>query len=242
MYEQEKQMFRDGAQVTLPASTAVLDLTYDEAQDKWVALQAGYESSWTGLVRTASAAVSAGSFTKVDAKNGVKLLARSTTSPGVDVTIPAYGLREELVKRGERAAALSKPLTPFEFDTASFTATTTNGSDQLTSVASVVGTPYIGMGISGTGIPAGTTIKGINGATYTLSANATATGATVAMGQTDFTLSAGYTAKAVTAAGALKREGATKDFTRLFDGFRETLRFGITPGSAAWVQIHATKE
>lgn len=116
MYEQEKQMFRSDAQITLPASTAVLDLSYDESQDKWTAVQAGAESSFTGLIRTATAAVSAGSFTKVDTKSGVTLLSRSTTSPGVDVTIPAYGLREELVRRGEAAAKASKTLTVFDFD------------------------------------------------------------------------------------------------------------------------------
>lgn len=242
MYEQEKQMFRDGAQVTLPSSAAVTDMAYDQSRDRWVAIQSGHESSFTGLVRTAVNTPSAGSFAKVAATSGVKLLARTTTSPGVDVTIPAYGLREELVKRGETAAKAAKTLTSFDFDAASFTATTTNASNQLTAVASVVGTPYLGMGISGTGIPAGTTITGINGTTYTLSANATAAGTAVTMGQTDFTLPVGYVAKDVLSAGARKREGTTKDWVRLFDGFRETVRFAVSPGSAAWVQINAAKE
>lgn len=242
MYEQEKQMFRDGAQITLPAATAVTDLAYDQSRDRWVAVQSGNESSFTGLVRTATSTPTTGNFSKVSATSGVKLLARTTTSPGVDVTIPAYGLREELVKRGEAAAKASKTLTVFDFDTIGFTATTTNASNQLTLVASVVGTPYLGMGITGTGIPAGTTITGINGTTYTLSANATAAGTAVTMGQTDFTLPVGYVAKDVLSVGARKREGTTKDWVRLFDGFRETVRFAVSPGSAAWVQINAAKE
>jgi hypothetical protein len=180
MYDQERPMFRDGAQITLPSSSAVLDLTYDESQDKWVVLQAGNESSFTGLIRTATAVPSAGSFSKVEAKGGVKLLARTTTSPGVDVTIPAYGLREELVRRSEAAAKASKTLTVFDFD----------------AIAA----------------------------------------------QTDFQVPAGWTATGVLAAGASKREGATKDFTRLYDGFRETIRFAVAPGAAAWVQITARKE
>jgi Concanavalin A-like lectin/glucanases superfamily len=242
MYEQEKQMFRDGAQITLPAATAVLDLAYDEQLDKWVAIQAGSESSFTGLIRTATGTPSAGSFSKVSAQSGVKLMARTTTSPGVDVTVPAYGLREELVRRGEAAAKASKTLTVFDYDSIGFTATTTNTSNQLTIVASVVGTPYIGMGITGTGIPANTTISGINGATYMMSAAATATGTVIALGQSTFTLSAGWTTTEVLSAGNSKREGATKDFVRTYDGFKETIKFAVAPGSATWVQLTAKKE
>jgi len=242
MFAQEANMFRDGAQITLPAATAVTDLAYDDSQDKWVAQQAGFESSFTGLVRTATAAPSAGTFSGVRARSGVKLSARATTAPGVDVTIPAYGLREELIRRGERAAALSKPVTSFDLDTASFTATTTAGSNVLTLVASVVGTPTVGMGVTGAGIPVGATIRVINGANYTLSANATATATLVAIGQATFTLPAGYTAQAVLSAGARQREGATRQFTRQFDGFRETILFGTAPGSAVWVQINAVRD
>lgn len=116
MYAQESQMFRDGAQVTLPDAGAVVDLSYDEVQDKWVAVSATNESSFTGLVRTSTAPVSAGSLTKVSTQSGVKLLARSTTTPGVDITIPSYGLREELVKRGEQAAKRSRAVSVFDFD------------------------------------------------------------------------------------------------------------------------------
>lgn len=242
MFGQEKQMFRDGAQITLPSANAVLDLSHDESQDKWVAVQATIESSFVGLVRTATTVPSAGSFSKTIAESGVKALARITTSPGVDIQIPAYGLREELVRRSEAAAKASKTLTVFDFDAVGFTAATTAGSNQLTTVASVVGTPYIGMGITGAGIPVNTTIIGINGATCTMSANATATGATIAMGQSTFTLPAGWTVTEVLSAGASKREGATKDFTRNYDGFRETTRFAVAPGSAAWVQLTAKKD
>lgn len=239
MYEQEKAMFRDGAQVTLPTSNPVVDLAYDETTDTWRAVQDLYESDWNGLVRTAILPPSSGSFTKVESKAGIKILARSGN---VDLVIPAQGLRDEFLRRGENAARLAKPLQVFDFDTASFTATTTNGSNVLTSIASIVGTVYIGMGITGTNIPVGTTIAGINGTTYYLSANATGAGTTLAMGQSTFTLPAGWTITEVIAASASKREGATKDWVRLYDGFRETIRFAVAPASAAWVQITARKD
>jgi hypothetical protein len=46
----------------------------------------------------------------------------------------------------------------------------------------------------------------------------------------------------VYSAGSQKRVGSTKDYTTLFDGFRETVRFGTAPGNGVWVQIHAVKE
>ena len=65
-----------------------------------------------------------------------------------------------------------------------FTANTTNGSAVLTNLSTVTGI-YPNMTISGTGIPASTTISSINGSagnyTITLSANATATGSTITM-------------------------------------------------------------
>jgi hypothetical protein len=241
MYEQEKQMFRSDAQITLPATTAVLDLAYDESQDKWTALQAGFDSSFTGLVRTGVTTPKAGTFSKLATQSGVELVARAGVLPGVDVVIPAYGLREELVRRAEAAAKASKTLTVFDFDAIGFTATTTNGSNQLTAVTGVSGVPFIGMGVSGTNIPAGTTIIGINGTTYTISANATGA-ATVTVGQSEFTLPAGWSATEVLSAGNSKREGSTKDFVRRFDGFRETIRFAVAPGASAWVQITGKKE
>lgn len=179
MYAQEKQLFRDNAQCLLPDARAVVDLAYDDARDRWVVASAANESSWTGLVRTATAPVSAGSISKVAVQSGVKLLASTAPNPGVDITMPAQNLREELVRRAEAAAAQSKTLTVFDFD----------------AIAA----------------------------------------------QVDFPLPVGLTATQVLSAGTSKREGATKDFTRLFDGFLETIRFAVAPGAAAWVQITARK-
>lgn len=240
MYEQERQMFRDGAQICLPESTTVSDLTYDPQSDKWIAAQSGNVSEWKGLVRTSSAAPSAGTFSKVESKSGIKLVSRATTSPGVDVSISGQTLIESLSKRAESAYAQSRQSQIFDFDTSSFTAAMTNGSPIVTA-SSIVGTPYIGMGVTGTGIPANTTILGINGTSYVFSANCTVTASNI-VGQSTFTLVSGWTAIEVLAAGASKREGSTKDWTRSYDGFRETIKFAVSPGSAAWVQITARKD
>jgi hypothetical protein len=241
MYEQEKQLFRAGALSVLPDSGAIVDMAYDEATDRWVAASANNESYWAGLVRVSATAVPAGAFTKIAAGAGIELAARSTTSPGVDVTIPAYGLREELVRRAEAAARMNKEVAIYDF-VGGFTANTTSGSTAITSVAGLsYPTSAIGARVSGAGIPANTTIVGVSGTTIYLSAACTATATGVSISFLDFILPVGLEAKAVLSAGALKQEGSTKDYTRLFDGFRETIRFAVAPGVTAWVQVQATR-
>ncbi len=241
MYEQEKQMFREGSQVCLPDSGAIVDLTYDDATDKWIAVGATNESEWSGLVRTSVTPVPSGSYTKAVATSGVQLLARSTTNPGVDITIPAYGLREELVKRAESAARLNAQLSTYDY-VGGFTANTTTGSTAITNVA---GLSYpassIGARVSGAGIPANATIVAISGTTAYLSAAATATATGAQISFVDFILPVGMEAKAVALAGAVQREGATAQFTRLFDGFKEAIRFGTAPAYTANIQIQATR-
>jgi hypothetical protein len=138
-------------------------------------LQAAQESSSSGLVRTSTQAPSAGSFSKVSASSGVKLLGRITTNPGVDVQIPVKNLRPKDMPRD-----INQDITVFDFDA-------------VTS-------------------------------------------------QTDFVLPVGYTARVVYSAGAQQREGSTKAWVRVYDGFRETIRFAVAPGNAVWVQIHAVRE
>jgi hypothetical protein len=241
MYEQEKQLFRAGALSVLPDSGAIVDMAYDDATDRWVSISATNESYWTGLVRNSVQAVPAGSFSRIVAGSGLELAARITTNPGVDVTIPAYGLREELVRRAEAAARLSRELAIYDF-VGGFTANTTSGSTAIASVANLTyPTSYIGARVSGAGIPANTFITGVSGTTIYLSAAATATATGVSVSFLDFRLPVGMEAKAVLSAGALRREGSTADFTRLYDGFVETIRFAVAPGATAWVQIQATR-
>jgi len=243
MYEQEKHLFRDGANCLLPDSGNIVDLTYDEVTDKWVAVSAANESDWTGLIRTNVIAVPAGSNIKAAAGSGFKLNARSTTSPGVDVTIPAWNLREELVKRAEAAAKKAQPVVIFDFS-GGFTATTVNGNTAITSVASLTypaqGT-LRGATVTGTGIPASTVIVAISGTTIYLSKACTASNSAVQIALSDFILPVGYETRAVLSAGALKQEGSTKDWTRTFDGFREKVTFGTAPGYSAFVEIQAVR-
>ena len=243
IYAQELALFQPGAQCCLPDTGVPVDLAYDPLTDQWALGTTTTTSQWRDLTRLATTPVTAGAGSKLAQQAGATLIGRATTTPGVDVTLAAQDLRTALARRAEEALGRrDQPTLIFDFDTISFTATTATGSLSLTSVASVVGTPYVGMKITGTGIPTNCTLAGINGTTYTLSAAATANGSTIALAQADFTLPVGYTARAVYAAGTQKREGATKDYTRLHDGFRETLRFGTSPGAASWVQIHAVPE
>jgi hypothetical protein len=243
MYEQEKHLFTAGAQCVLPSSGNVLDLAYDDETDTWSALQATHESTWSGLVRTGTQTPSAGSFAKAAATSGIKLLSRTTTNPGVDVQIPARNLKAELARKREVLNA-NQDVVVFDYF-GGFTATTTNGSTALTSVAASLypsTTNLIGCAISGTGIPASTVITGISGTTIYMSKAATANGSTIQISTTDFNLPVGYTARAVMTAGTLKREGSTADYTKLFDGFKETIRYAVAHGHNAWVQIQAVKE
>lgn len=60
--------------------------------------------------------------------------------------------------------------------------------------------------------------------------------------QTAFVLPIGFTALSVYLDGTEQREGASKQWTRGYDGFKETVTFTTAPGNGRWVQIHASKE
>ena len=72
-------------------------------------------------------------------------------------------------------------------------------------------------------------------------AAATATATTVQITFIDFALPAGMEAKTVFNAGVQAREGVSAAFTRLYDGFIETIRFGAAPGYTALVTIQAQR-
>jgi len=105
------------------------------------------------------------------------------------------------VKSPSSATTSSKALQGLYFGatTGTFTANTTSGSNSISSVSSNQGLE-IGMGVSGTGIPAGAYIAAINGSTITLgnvvsggSANATATGTGVTITWTTCSFTANTT-------------------------------------------------
>jgi hypothetical protein len=238
MYNTELPLFQANAQCTLAGTTpSVTALAYDDVTDLLHVGTSYGRSGFKDLLRVDSEVTTAGSITSLSAQGGTVI----TGGTSAKLYVPAQYLRDELRRKDEAKKALGKVPVFFDFDTASFTSPTTSGSAALTA-SSIVGTPYVGMGITGTGIPAGTTIIAISGTAYTMSANATVTNAgAVALAQSSFTLQQGYTAKAVYSAEALKREGATKTYTRANDGFRETINFATSPGSAVWVSVMAIK-
>ena len=241
MYEQEKQLFRANATSVLPDTSSIVGISYDDVTDRWSTVSAANESYWNGLVRTSVAPVPAGSYSRITTTSGIELAARITTNPGVDVTIPAYVLREELVKRSETANKLNRQTAIYDY-IGGFTGNITTGS---TAIVSVTNLTYpvspVGARISGTGIPANTTITAVSGTTIYISAAATATTTGLVISFLDFNLPLGFETESVTSAGVVKQEGATKDYTRLFDGFLETIRFAVAPGATTWVRIQASK-
>jgi hypothetical protein len=65
-------------------------------------------------------------------------------------------------------------------------------------------------------------------------------------GQISYTLPYGFTATNLWAVGAPKREGSTKDYTRSFDGYRETITFAVAPlasggSGTAWVRLDMSR-
>lgn len=239
MYEQEKQMFTSGAQVCLPDSNSILDIAYDDATDKWSVVSSANKSSWSGLVRTSTSAVPAGSFSRISAKSEIELTTRTTTNPGVDITVPALKLKNAFNKRNELINQVDDNLIILDY-VGGFTANITNGSAVLASVTNQsipIQTTLIGALVEGTGIPASTTLVASNH----LSAASTATTTGLQINFRDFILPIGYETECVLVAGVMKQEGSTKDYTRLFDGFRETVRFAVAPGNTAWVQIRAVR-
>jgi hypothetical protein len=243
-YEQEYMMFQPGAVCALADATALQDLRYDASQQKFKAVSSGYENSLVGLTFSAQAACSAGTFSHCDHLGGMKLLARATTNPGVDIMVPAYALREELANRDRAAAERARLTQPFDFS-GGFTATETNGSSGLTGVS---GWTYPsqanqrGVGASGTNVPANTVLTDYSGTTATLSAAATGAGAQQ-ISLKGFRLPPGIEALDVYAGpvGSMspKMEGVSNDYTRSFDGFCETVL--MTPGYNAQVRINGRR-
>jgi hypothetical protein len=94
------------------------------------------------------------------------------------------------------------------------TGTTTSGSSDITAVASTTGA-QVGMGISGTGIPAGSTITAIGTGTFTISAAATASGTiTLSVDQINYTVQYYYRTTGTTnVGGAIQYMGASADGT-----------------------------
>lgn len=121
IYETELALFQTNAECRVAGtSTAVTALAYDEETDLLHVGTSSGRSAFKGLVRVASEATPVGAIVALAAGAGVIAQAGATA---VDVYVPAYSLREELVRRAEQAAKLGAALEPLWYTaTASQTA------------------------------------------------------------------------------------------------------------------------
>lgn len=239
VYDQERPMFNPGAQVTTPDVFTVVNLSYDPDTDLLRGASGATEWAFDGLVRVSSAVALTGSnITNIYGRMGVKLVSRTGGSyPGVDITEPSKSLKEELLRKSEDARRLYQPLAPMDW-VGGFTANTANGSVALSSPSAITvptGATFFGAALNATGVPAGASIAAANGASWNMSAAATATGTTVPISFLEFIAPIGYEFVNFRVDGLRKAEGATKYWQRRHDGFRERVFCPAAPGPSAEV-------
>lgn len=245
-WREEARLMRPAAVCTLASTAQVLDLSYDDATDRWLTVTSSERTEFAGLVRVNTQAPSAGTFAKAAGGGGVVAHARITTNPGVDVTIPSKNLQAETVARLEAAARSSMEIVVLDY-VGGFTATTTTGNTAMTSVTNFdwpVSLDLLeGVQVTGTGVPANATAV-ISGSTAYLSAAATASG-TVAIAFKELLLPPGMRAVDISVDGLLKTEnppgGASKDWSRSFMGECERILFMTAPGATARIQARVTR-
>lgn len=243
-YSQEKRMFLAGSKVTLATADVVDNLNYDEKIDTWVVGQVNNLSVFNGLTRKSITAISSGAAAVADLRSKIRLISRNASQPGVDVTVPGYVLRPELLKATAEKEELNRNISIFNFDPYVFSADTTAGSNVLTNVIYDLGTqpaPYIGLVIGGQGVAVGSTVENVFESNIILDKPATSTNGYSSLSQAAFRLPAGWTALEVRSSGQSRREGPTKDYIRMDDGFCETIRFFSGQSSSASVQITAIR-
>ncbi len=239
IYNDELPLFQAGAKCVIDGdSPAVNDSNYDPDTNTYDINTSYGRSSFQGLLRVSSP------FTlKLD--NSTKLITTATgvtsNAPVTNVYVPELTIRDRISTCMKERQSIDRDQQTLVLDPISFTSPTTSGSPNLTG-SSVVGTPYVGMGVYGTGIPAGATLISVSGTSYVMSANATITNAgAVAITQNTFTATKGYAVKSVFLSGYLKRPGTTKDYVITNDGYQDTVVFGITIASSSWVVLAIAK-
>jgi hypothetical protein len=113
IYETEKGLFAANAQCCLAGtSNAVTALAYDDETDLLHVGTSYGRSAFKGLVRVASEATPVGAITALAAGAGV--IAQAGAS-GADVYVPAYSLREELLRDAEQMARFGQNLIAHDF-------------------------------------------------------------------------------------------------------------------------------
>lgn len=113
IYETERPLFEAGAQCCLAGtSNAVTALAYDDETDLLHVGTSYGRSAFKGLVRVASEATGVGAITALAAGAGIVSQAGATA---VDVYVPAYLLREELLRDAEQMARFGQNLIAHDF-------------------------------------------------------------------------------------------------------------------------------
>jgi len=113
IYETEKPMFEANAYCCLAgASNAVAALAYDDETDLLHVGTSYVRSAFKGLVRVTSEATPVGAITALAAGAGVIVQGGATA---VDVYVPAYTLREELLRDAEQMARFGQNLIAHDF-------------------------------------------------------------------------------------------------------------------------------
>lgn len=113
IYESEKKLFEANAQCCLAGtSNSVTALAYDDETDLLHVGTSYGRSAFKGLVRVASEATPVGAITALAAGAGIIAQAGATA---VDVYVPAYLLREELLRDAEQMARFGQNLVAHDF-------------------------------------------------------------------------------------------------------------------------------
>jgi hypothetical protein len=124
IYETERPMFAASANCCLAGtSNAVTALAYDDETDLLHVGTSYGRSTFKGLVRTSSEATAVGSITALSASGGIIAQGGATA---VDIYVPSYNLREELLRDAEQAAKFGSALVATRF-----TATSSQTTFQL---------------------------------------------------------------------------------------------------------------
>lgn len=113
IYETEKALFEANAQCCIAGtSNAVTALAYDDETDLLHVGTSYGRSAFKGLVRVSSEATPVGAITALAASAGVVVQAGAS---GADVYVPAYTLREELLRDAEQMAKFGQNLIAHDF-------------------------------------------------------------------------------------------------------------------------------
>lgn len=113
IYETERPMFEANASCVLAGSSnAVTALAYDDETDLLHVGTSYGRSAFKGLVRVASEATPVGAITALAASAGVVVQGGAS---GADVYVPAYTLREELLRDAEQMAKFGQNLIAHDF-------------------------------------------------------------------------------------------------------------------------------